>query len=305
MSPECKTARLSNGCKINVGLRVTGVRADGYHELDSFFYPLPHPRDELTTRRVRRDGIRVVCDSQHIEPDNNTLTRAYTLFEQATGGSPGIEVFLRKRVPVGAGLGGGSGNAAALLLWLNRENGFPLSPESLAAVALGVGADTPFFLRNCPCRVRGIGELLMPVNRFLAGFWLVLVCPVVQVSTRNAYAEYDHLPPPEKFLEMQNNLTEFALQAKKSPLFSLLHAVGVPLKGKGGLVNDLEAAVFPSYPSLASIKAELSHLGADAACMSGSGASLFGLFSPHRAEMARKAACSLRSGQQRVFLLRL
>jgi 4-diphosphocytidyl-2-C-methyl-D-erythritol kinase len=282
------------------------VRTDGYHELDSIFYPLPYPRDDLTISLRRGGGVRIFCDMPDLDPENNTLTKAYKAFAEAVGMAPGIEVSLRKRIPVGAGLGGGSGNAAALLRWLNRESGSPLNFNALAELALTVGADTPFFLRNSPCRVRGIGERLTPVGAGLADYWLVLVCPDIQVSTREAYAGYDALLPAfTGFPPARNSLTEFSLRAKENTLFGAQRDSCFCGNLKDDFTNDLEAAVFPRYPLLASVKSELSRLGADVASMSGSGASLFGLFPHCKADIAKKVALALRSERQRVFLLHL
>ncbi|MDR3358980.1 MAG: 4-(cytidine 5'-diphospho)-2-C-methyl-D-erythritol kinase [Desulfovibrio sp.] len=297
--------RLSTGCKVNFGLRIVGVRPDGYHELDSILYPLPYPRDGLTIRRASRDGIRVVCSDPDIDAENNTLTKAYAAFAEVAGPVPGLEVFLQKRIPVGAGLGGGSGNAAALLRWLNRESARPLNMEALAGLALTVGADTPFFLRASPCRVQGIGERITPVALDLSGCPLVLVCPDIQVSTGRAYAAYDASLLPPKPLAGRKRLTKSVSGDKCSPLFEAARRTYFRDTPGNGLVNDLEAVVFQGQPALASIKAGLLRLGADAACMSGSGSSLFGLFPRHGAESAAKAAFALRTGRRRVFLLSL
>ncbi|MDR2055879.1 MAG: 4-(cytidine 5'-diphospho)-2-C-methyl-D-erythritol kinase [Desulfovibrio sp.] len=297
--------RLSNGCKVNFGLRVVGVRPDGYHKLDSVFYPLPYPRDDLTVRRLPGSGIRVICADPDVDIENNTLTKAYAAFAEAAGAAPGIEVFLQKRIPVGAGLGGGSGNAAVLLRWLNMQSARPLDAGALAGLALTVGADAPFFLRNVPCRVQGIGESLTPVASDLSGCLLVLVCPDVQVSTRRAYADYDALILSSGSLSGQNSLTKSSSRDKRPPSFEAAQETYPCFTPGSGLANDLEAAVFPGHPQLASIKAELLRLGAEAACMSGSGSGLFGLFPRCGAEAAAKAAFELRAGHRRVFLLRL
>jgi 4-diphosphocytidyl-2-C-methyl-D-erythritol kinase len=297
--------QLSNGCKINFGLRIVGVRPDGYHELDSILYPLPYPRDDLTIRRMSGGGIKVVCTDPGIDAENNTLTKAYAAFAEIAGEAPGLEVFLRKRIPVGAGLGGGSGNAAVLLRWLSGESACPLDPGALAGLALTVGTDTPFFLRNAPCRVQGIGERITPVALDLSGCLLVLVCPDIQVSTRRAYADYDALPPSSKPLSGRDGLTKSVSRDKKSPFFGAAQRTNPGGNLENGLTNALEAAVFPGQPLLASIKSELLRLGAGAACMSGSGSGMFGLFSRCRTEAAEKAAFRLRTGQRRVFLLRL
>lgn len=314
--------RLTAGCKVNLGLRVTGVRADGYHELDSLFYPLPEPCDHLEIRFSDREGIVVRCESEGIDPARNTLTKAYAAFARILEEGPkqpgppaatrlaGLEVTLRKGIPLGAGLGGGSSDAAALLLWLNSRLEQPLPADELTRLALSVGADTPFFLQKAPCRVRGIGEKLSPVTRNFSGLHLVLVCPAIHVSTPWAFARYDELcggpyaeSLPDRSLEdRQNDLTKEASKANGS----FLSEAQFPWDCR----NDLEAAVFPRYPQLAAIKAELLRLGARAACMSGSGSSMLGLFGPDTAGMAgeqaaRAAAVALRDGERRVFALAL
>lgn len=293
---------MRNGCKINLGLYIVGRTKSGCHELDSIFFPLPYPCDTLLISRSDQPGIRVCGSPRTIDPENNTLTKAYAAFVEAAGTACGMDVLLQKRIPVGAGLGGGSANAASLLLWLNEECGTPLNPEKMADVALKVGADTPFFLQSSPCRVQGIGERLCPVSFDLSGYWLVLVCPGIQVNTGRAYKAYDALPPSSWG---QNGLTEFAAQAKESPLFNKLRDIYPGDRLKDGLVNDLERAVFPEYPLLSSIKATLLDSGAEAACMSGSGSSLFGLFASHKPELAQKASLCLRAAGRRVFLLRM
>ncbi|MDR3319491.1 MAG: 4-(cytidine 5'-diphospho)-2-C-methyl-D-erythritol kinase [Desulfovibrio sp.] len=302
---DCSPIQLFSGCKVNFGLRITGVRANGYHELDSVFYPLPYPRDTMTLRRVQRNGIRLSCATPGIDPENNILTKAYGIFAKVVGMSRGLDVVLRKRIPCGAGLGGGSGNAGALLRWLNEERESPMDSRSLAELALAVGADTPFFLQDSPCRVQGVGERLTPVATDLSGCCLVLVCPDLQVRTPQAYVAYDALSASSNFFSGQSGLTKFLSRDREFPLFDIGWRIYSCDDLKNDLVNDLEAAVFPVYPQLAAIKAELIRLGADAAGMSGSGSSLFGLFFRNRVGAAKKAASALRSGKGRVFLLRL
>lgn len=311
--------RLTAGCKVNLGLRVTGVRADGYHELDSLFYPLPEPCDHLEIRFSDREGIVVHCESEGIDPSRNTLTKAHAAFARVCGQRPGqpgqpaaarlpgLEVTLHKGIPMGAGLGGGSSDAAALLLWLNSRLEQPLQADELNRLALSVGADTPFFLQKAPCRVRGIGEKLSPVTQNFSGLHLVLVCPAIHVSTPWAFARYDELCggpyaenlPGHSLEDRQNDLTKDGTKANGSFLSEA--------QFHWDCRNDLEAAVFPRYPQLAAIKAELLRLGARVACMSGSGSSVVGLFGPDTAgeQAARAAAAALRDGERRVFALAL
>ncbi len=292
---------LTAGCKVNLGLHVVGARADGYHELDSLFYPLPAPCDHLEIRETGGKGIEVRCDTPDVNPERNTLTKAYAAFVREAGNAPGIAVRLRKGIPLGSGLGGGSSDAASLLLWLNERAGLPLDATGLARAALAVGADTPFFLYNQPCRVQGIGELLTPTDYDFSGLCLVLVCPGIHVDTAWAFARYDALFPRADRTAAQNSLTKTPCEAN-----------GIFLSGAGNTTwsvwdirNDLEAAVFPQYPQLAAIKADLLRLGAGAACMSGSGSSVLGLFSRAAAVKAEDAAAALRAEKRRVYLLSL
>ena len=280
--------RLTAGCKVNLGLRVTGRRADGYHELDSLFWPLPEPCDILELQPREETGLKVVCTTEGIDPAHNTLTKAYTALAHTTGQAPGLLVRLHKGIPHGAGLGGGSSDAAALLRWLNARLPSPLPAAELALLALRVGADTPFFLQDKPCIVRGIGEILLPLAAHIPDFWLVLVCPGLHVSTPWAFGELDRLAPHHK-APLQNNLTKPAGGAN-----------GISLSGAGVVArmhNDLERAVFPRYPRLAEIKGQLLRHGAVAAVMSGSGSSMLGLFSDAAVAGEARSALGKAHGQ--------
>ncbi|WP_288230148.1 4-(cytidine 5'-diphospho)-2-C-methyl-D-erythritol kinase [uncultured Desulfovibrio sp.] len=292
---------LTAGCKVNLGLHVVGVRADGYHELDSLFYPLPTPCDHLEIRETGRQGIVLRCDEPGVNPEHNTLTRAYAAFVKETGGAPGIAVHLRKGIPLGSGLGGGSSDAASLLLWLNERADLPLDAAGLARAALAVGADAPFFLYNQPCRVQGIGEILTPMDYDFSGLRLVLVCPEIHVDTAWAFARYDALFPHADRTAAQNSLTKSPCEANGT----FLSGAGNATWSVWDIRNDLEAAVFPQYPQLAAIKADLLRLGADTACMSGSGSSVLGLFSRAAAAKAEDAAAALRAEKRHVYLLPL
>lgn len=314
------------GCKVNLGLAITGVRADGYHLLDSVFWPLADPHDTLTFARSTLPGCTVVCGAEGIDPKKNTLTKAFDVFVRTTGWSQNTVVLLEKGVPWGAGLGGGSADAAALLLHLaERANGdgHAVAPEALAAMAAKVGADVPFFLGNRPARVRGVGEILEPADLTVAGLSLVLVTPSVKVSTPWAYAAFDearareggdakdagetvgdrkgvpHAPQQSETIEEERDDP-----GSRPPRSQALTAGGkerrecVPIGSpqdwsllSARLRNDLEAVVFARYPELARVKEALLTLGARAASMSGSGSSVFGLFAD--AETARRAAASL------------
>ena len=273
------------GCKINLGLRLTGVRDDGYHLLDSLFWPLDTPHDTLHIRPIAGAGIAVRCTTPGIDCANNTLTRAFAAYTARNPLPFSLDVELVKGIPHGAGLGGGSSDAAALLRYLNAHAPAPLPDAELAAVALQVGADVPFFLHNTPCRVRGIGEHVQPVYLpQFAGTPLVLACPAARISTPWAYAAWD------------------ARQKRKNLSQCLTSTPGGDndfYSDAARWVNDLEEPVFAAWPELAAIKAELVRLGAFVALMSGSGAAVFGLFA--KAPMADVGAGALRRRGVTVF----
>ena len=280
MPRDAPFATLRAGCKINLNLFITGVRPDGWHELDSLFAPLPEPHDILRLYPADGPGLTVACDVPGIDPARNTLTRAYELFAAAGGFAPGINVRLDKGIPHGAGLGGASSDAAALLLWLNAAAPQPLSAEALRAVAVRVGADVPFFLLNAPCRALGVGDVLTPCQTGLAGWHLVLVCPPARVSTPWAYKAFD---------AAQEALTACGARNIRQPAFGAGWP-GVPL------VNDFEPVVFAAHPAVRACKEHLLACGADGAVMSGSGAAAMGLFRRKTTADAAQRACISRYG---------
>lgn len=283
MTPQCETLRA--GCKVNLSLSITGVRPNGYHTLDSLFWPLPEPFDVLECQCAPEPGIRVLCDTPGIDPARNTLARAYEMFVEATGFAAGLQVTLFKGIPHGAGLGGGSADAAAVLRWCNARAPRPLTPPLLQEVALRVGADVPFFLVNAPCRVQGIGEHIAPCDvPGLRGVHLVLVCPDIQVNTAWAYAAWD-----------QWREANFSTQDLTTHSHRAKHIDSCMTRCR----NDFESVVFAAQPALRDIKEALLRGGATAAVMSGSGSSLVGLF---RAEgSARTAADRFRKLGMRAY----
>lgn len=286
------TATLIAGCKVNLSLRITSRRDDGYHTLESLFLPLPFPRDVITIAGAPdSDGFSLSCDDPALESADNLLSKAYTAYADKTGFAPRLRVFLQKNIPHGAGLGGGSSDAAAFLLYLDslaRESGASaLSREALRELALSLGADVPFFLLNRPAKATGIGDILEEVDNPVTGMHLVLVCPDIRVSTPWAFAAWDKKNP--------ENL--------KSALTSLREQDSSPLVQGVSVQNDLQDVVFERHPRLRHITDLLYAHNAAAATMSGSGASLFGLF--ESVTDAAAAAGRLRSGGERVFVHRL
>lgn len=282
--------RLRSGCKLNLGLRVIGTRADGYHDLESLFYPLPYPCDSLLIGPARGAGI-VLGEMQGLEPQKNLVYKAYHAFADATGHAPAIRVSIVKRVPMGAGLGGGSANAACMLAWLNQECHSPLAQPRLLELAAGLGADVPFFLINRPCLVTGKGEHLTPVAFAAKGYHAVVACPAIHVATASAFHQWD---AQAKAAACENSLTKLLTEARSS------NAVGSFLEiGDLDFHNDLESTVLAAHPELFFLKQSILKLGACAVAMSGSGSAIYGIFdNPHA---ARSAASVLRKERLRVY----
>ena len=279
---------LPAGCKVNLSLHITGRRDDGYHTLESLFWPLPTPCDTLTVTRVSGSDLHFACRDPSLQTQGNLVARAYEAFARATAFRPGLSVFLQKNIPYGAGLGGGSSDAAALLLYLNklaRDAGAPfLETAALERLGARLGADVPFFFRNTPCLVRGIGEILEPLPSAmadrLAGLSLVLVCPEIHVATAWAFAAWDEKDQADALTNRD--------EKDSSPLVRGVY-----------IYNDLCQVVFERYPELEKTLALLYDCGADAASMSGSGASLFGVFS--NTSDAEKAVPFFQNKGERVF----
>ncbi len=255
--------------KINLFLAVTGRRPDGCHELASLMCPLTL-EDEVHIRVGAGEGpVTVACDHPDVPEDASNLAhRAARLFLGAAGLAAGIEIMIRKRIPVAAGLGGGSSNAAAVLSALNSRFGHPLSSSHLADLALAIGADVPFFLFNRPALATGIGEILRPFGP-LRAYHVVLLCPSYGVSTAAVY----------------KNLNLALTKCKK------IHKT-YPLEGQvfntaRHLCNDLEDVAASMHPDILVAKSTLLDHGASGALMSGSGPTVFGLFT--EAERAREA----------------
>lgn len=289
------TVTLATGCKVNLHLRITARRDDGYHTLESLFVPLPAPGDRLTLAFGPQGGpFSLSAADPALQGDSNTVARAWRAFAAATGFAPTLAVRLDKGVPLGAGLGGGSADAAAVLLALNERAGArALDGAALARLGAEVGADVPFFLGRGPAWAEGIGDELTPVDLALDGFSLVLLCPDVHVDTAWAYAAWDdaHAARPDGA----------ARPAGISAHYSSLTWAGERFKScpcsLPPLYNSFEEVVFPAHPILRKYKEELLRSGACGAVMSGSGASLLGLFrdAPRAERCARglqKAAVS-------------
>ncbi len=241
-------------CKINLGLRITEKRADGYHNLETLFYPVRGLCDLLEILPSAEEGIHFTSSGLAVDgpAEANLCVRAARLL-----GVDGVRIHLRKNIPFGAGLGGGSSDAAATLAGINRVFDLGLSPDRLAEAALQLGSDVPFFLHDGPMIGRGRGEELTPFPLDLSGWHLVLIKPDLHSSTAEAYRAITPRRPGEPIEEI----------------------LSLPVEAwRERLTNDFEEPLFAKYPLLGEIKARLYDLGAAYAALSGSGSALFGLF---------------------------
>ena len=272
---------LAAPAKINLHLRILGLRPDGFHELRTLFYPVHGLADALRIEPGHDEHMYLRCpQNPKLESTDNLIFKAWKAYGEASGFQPGVFVTLNKRIPMGGGLGGGSSDAAAMLRWLDANAGdMSLDRAALIELAAKLGADVPFFLDDGPAWAGGIGEELTPADVDLDGLTLVLACPDVHVDTPWAFRAWDEA---NGFPEAAQSLTTEPLNNKNpSP-------VSPPT-----VSNDFETVVFAEFPELREIKETLLRHGAAAAAMSGSGASLFGLFRTGRA--ADEAAESLQN----------
>ena len=256
--------------KINLSLRIISRRADGYHELESQFVPVVGLADTLDMRPGSPgSGCRVTPELPDTPPEINLVFRAWKAYASATGCAPDVDVRLTKRIPTGAGLGGGSSDAATMLRWLQEQAGpRALAQAELVRLAAGLGADVPFFLQDGPAWARGIGDELTPVALDLSAFTLLLVLPPVHVATAWAYAAWD---------EQARRNTEAKGSSECLTTQTSTHKRRVSLSPVV-VQNDFEAVVFPAHPFLRVQKERLLKMGAASAAMSGSGVGLAALF---------------------------
>lgn len=242
-------------CKINLGLNILSRRTDGYHNLSTLMIPVDWSDIiEIVPARGSDTTLTVLGRNVDCPPEKNLVMRAYRALE-AIAPLPPVDIYLEKIVPDGAGLGGGSADASFSLRALNDMFSIGLTDEQLAGIAAGLGADCPLFIYNRPMLATGTGTTLSPVNINMSGYHILIVKPPVKVPTRDAYANVTPSPWNRPLEDMLENI----IMEKPS--------------------NDFEKSVFALHPSLADIKHRLITLGADYASMSGSGSSIYGLFS--------------------------
>ncbi len=246
--------------KINLGLYITRKREDGFHDLETVFYPLPQLRDALEMVPAAAGGAELHLSGLAIggDKETNLVWRAYGLLDAAYPGRiPALDIYLHKAIAMGAGLGGGSADAAVALQMLSEIAGLGLGQDQLEAYALELGSDCPFFIRNSPQFAAGRGEQMRPVALNLDGYRIEVVTPDIHVSTRAAFSRVAPRPAPID-----------------------LRTLGqIPVhEWKNVLRNDFEESVFVQFPEIAGIKQRLYEQGALYASMSGSGSAVFGVF---------------------------
>ena len=254
--------------KINLGLNIVERRSDGYHNLETVFYPIPlHDNLEVISVKNATQDYLLHKTGLEIEgeDDNNLVVKVFRLLKEEFSQIPSVEIWLHKRIPSGAGLGGGSSDAAYMMRLLNEKYDLKMTDEDIEYRLSRLGADCPFFYHSRPAYATGIGDQLLPIDFDLAGYTLVLVKPDVHVSTREAYSLVHPKPSSQ----------------------SLLFALSQPIETwRETVKNDFEFSVFKQYPAIAAIKQTLYDMGAVYASMSGSGSSVFGLFRRSQPEAA-------------------
>lgn len=250
--------KIRANCKINIGLNVIRRRPDGYHDLETVMYPVQGLFDDVSL--VSSDVSDIGQDGDFV-PDcpkeKNLCMKALRLMQRRFGAGEAL-IRLHKRVPFGAGLGGGSSDAAAVIVAADRLFGLGLSESEMLSAAAELGSDVPFFIRNTPQLCCGRGEIMSPIGLPLDGHCLVLLKPEEGVSTAEAYAG---VRPAE-------------------PQVPLSQALALPVEEWNGKVaNDFEPHVFAAHPTIAALKRLLLESGAEYASMSGSGSAVYGIFS--------------------------
>ncbi|MEO5945610.1 MAG: 4-(cytidine 5'-diphospho)-2-C-methyl-D-erythritol kinase [Chitinophagaceae bacterium] len=248
-------------CKINLGLRILRKRSDGFHDIETFFYPflLTDALEIIPASKADNSFIHLTTSGTPVQgsAESNLCVKAYNLLQKDYPDLSPVSAHLHKAIPSGAGLGGGSSNAAFTLKALDEIGQLNISKEKMAAYALQLGSDCPFFLINKPCYATGQGEQLEEYPVDLTNYKIMLVNPVIHVDTGNAFSNITPSVPSESIKEIiKNPITEW----------------------KGQLTNDFEKVVFGDYKEIADIKTELYKQGAIYASMSGSGSTVYGIF---------------------------
>ena len=245
--------------KINLGLRITRKREDGYHDIETIFYPvsLCDALEFVISSGVDQDDELSVSGISTGEPSANNLVMKAVKNLRKHFSFPPLKIHLHKAIPIGAGLGGGSSDAAGIITGITRYFDLPADNQTLKAIALEIGSDCPYFIENLPSIATGRGELMEPLEAFLSGYYILLLNPGIHISTRDAYHNcYPEYPSTE--------LTKLVMQPVE--------------EWKNTIINDFEKSVFIKYPQIANIKKALYESGAVYSSMSGSGSTVYGIY---------------------------
>ena len=243
--------------KINLGLSILSKRPDGYHDLETIFYPLPL-RDALEINSARETRLVIAGLQLPEDSDKNLILKAYALLKKKYPQISPLEIHLYKSIPIGAGMGGGSSDATGMLGMMSRFFSLPLTSDELFSYALELGSDCPFFLQDAPCLARGRGERLEPISLDLSDYLLLLIHPETKVNTAWAFSKIKPTKPAVSLMEI--------IHQPVGHWVATLH-------------NDFERPVFEEFPFLRTIKEKLYSAGALFASLTGSGSTLFGIFS--------------------------
>lgn len=263
-------------CKINLGLHIIRKREDGFHDLETIFYPLPvtDALEVISSQQVHFAGSGIAVPG---EATDNLCLRAYQLLRQDYPALPPVNIHLHKNIPIGAGLGGGSADAAFMLRLLNSKYQLNLDEAALIRYAAQLGSDCAFFIPNKPCFATGRGEVMTGIDLDLSTYSFLLVHPGIHVNTGWAFKQ---LTP-------------------QLPAVSLQTAILEPVEHWRKIIsNDFEAPVFAQHPAIGEIKEKMYDHGAIYASMSGSGSAVFGIFPKN------KIADILWDASYRVFTIR-
>ena len=246
--------------KINLGLNIIRKREDGFHDLETIFYPIPFTDAlEIIESRDADDSIQFSASGLMIDgkEEDNLCIKAWHLLKKDHPSLPAIKMHLHKAIPMGAGLGGGSSDGAFALKLMNDKFGLGLSTDQLINYAASLGSDGPFFIQNEPAYATGRGDMLKPIAVDLASYYIVLINPGIHVNTGQAFSKLSPAGP-------KKNIRDIIRQPIQT--------------WKDEMINDFEVPVMDQYPAIKEIKDGLYNMGALFASMSGSGSTVYGIF---------------------------
>ena len=247
--------------KINLGLNVVGKRSDGYHDIETVFFPI-QLKDSLEVIDKEKFEFSTSGFSVEGAPEKNLCIKAYDLLKKDFPQLPSVQMHLHKAIPMGAGLGGGSADGAFTLKLLNRKFELSLSKKQLIHYSLQLGSDCPFFILNKPCFATGRGEILEQTELDLSEYKFLIIHPPIHISTALAFSTIKPLKPGKSIKQIiRQSIATW----------------------KTELINDFEKSVFEKYPKIKNIKENLYKAGAIYASMSGSGSAVYGIFKKENA----------------------